>query len=265
MKLNLLMEGTASAEEMNANVAATLARGSEPIEPHFNQYPGAVAICGAAPSLRETHSDIPLDQDILAVNSALGFLLERGRVPRWAMIWDAAEICERFAVPHDGVTYLIGARCHPKVFERLRDCRVIAWHAGGDHNIVEFLSKRGINVPLINGGSAGVTRAIYLAYALGKREMHLHGADSSRSETGETHIRGSLVEERDLRIFMNGRYYQSTPEWCAQIEEFKLMWPLFHHHLGANFTVHGSGLLPDIAALLQQIYAAQPQSLGRAA
>lgn len=244
---------------MNENVAQTLRRGYVRLNEHIWRYHGTVSICGAAPSLADTYRK--LSGDVLAVNSALGFLLDHEVIPRWAMIWDASPLCMQFAVPHPNVTYLVGARCHPAVFERLSGCRVIVWHAAGDHNIEEFLRERGVCEPLISGGSAGVTRAAYLAYALGYREIHFHGADSSYRDN-ETHVRGSVVPEKKFRAYMGGRWWTTTPEWCAQIEEFKMIWKLFHHpQFGVRLTVHGDGMLPHAAKFL----AMNTQLLERAA
>lgn len=246
--LNLYMEACATQEEMNANVLASLERGYTRINEYLGQFSGTVSIVGAGPSLADTYGE--LQGDILAINSAIGYLLERGIAPRWAMIWDASPLCQHFAVPDERITYLIGARCHPSVFERLAGQRIIAWHAGGDHNIAELLEQRGVQEPLINGGSAGVTRALYLAYALGYRDLHLHGADSSYSGD-QTHIKGSLVPEKSITVWLAGQQFRSTPEWCAQVEELKSIWPVFHSsYYGARITVHGTGLFPHAAACL---------------
>lgn len=254
--LLLHMEGCATQEEMNSNVTKTIERGYVRFNEYLTSCSGKVNLCGAGPSLKTTYKG--MTGDVLAVNSAIGFLLDHGVVPKFGMIWDAAEICENFAVPHPEVTYLIGARCHPKVFERLKDCKVIVWHAAGDHNIVDFLAEKSIAEPLINGGSAGVTRGMYLAVALGYRELHVHGADSSYSEEGETHIRGSLVPEKNIVIHVGNhdghKSFRTTPEWCAQIEEFKMIYPYFRA-MGINVFVEGDGMLPHVYRVMANSFA----------
>lgn len=245
------MEACATQDEMNGNVMATIRRGYTRINEYIGSFTGRVHIVGSGPSIKHTWKDI--DSDVLAINSAIGFMIDHGIPPRLAMIWDASPLCQAFAVPSEHTTYLIGARCHESVFDRLKGQRVICWHAGGDHNIADFLREHKIDEPLINGGSAGVTRALYLAYALGYRDIHVHGADSSYSDAGDTHIRGSLVQEKDMKVFVGGKWFRTTPEYCAQVEEFKSIWTLFHHMgYGARVTVHGTGLLPYVASLLRQ-------------
>lgn len=252
--LRLSMEGCATAEEMNANVQATLNRGYERLAGYLDSFSGTVSIVGAAPSIRETYKE--LRGDVMSCNSALGFLLEMGVVPRFQMLWDAHPLVSKFAIPHPDITYLVASRCHPSVFERLKDCKVLVWFAGGDHNIAHFLVKEGLGDEiLVQGGSAAVTRSLYLAYAMGYRDFHVFGADSSYSDDGETHINGSVVPEKDIRIWVGNkvgeaRCFRTTPEWCAQIEEFKMIYQHFHNVCGAKIEVYGEGMLPHVARVL---------------
>ena len=252
--LALQIESAVTQDGMHANVDATIARGYVPFTGYLDSRKGAVHICGGGPSLAETWQDIPEGEDIFAINSAIGYLIRAGRAPRYAMIWDASEVCEAFAVPHPDVTYLIAARCHPKVFERLSDCRVVVWYAGGDHDIMDFMRERKIAEPAIFGGSAGVTRGLFVAYAMGWREIHLHGADSSFQQDDRTHVDGaSLVAEKRLPVHVCGRDFLTTPELCGQVEEIKLIYPMFTTaHMGASITAHGDGMLPHIVRYMAQ-------------
>lgn len=253
--LQLHMECCATKEEMNGNVMDTVRRGYTRINEYLDQSKGWVAICGAAPSLRNRLEELKaLKVDILACNSAIGFLLEHGIVPKWGMIWDAHPLCEQFATPHPDVTYLIGARCHWSVFERLKDCKVIAWHAGGDHNIAELMIEHKIDEPMINGGSAAVTRGMYLSVALGYRKIRIFGADSSYADNGDTHVRGaSLVPEKIFRVSVGNtegcQSFLTTPEWAAQIEEFKAIYANFRQ-IGVPVYSHCEGMWQHIYELL---------------
>lgn len=254
LPLHLHMEGCATEQEMNSNVTATIERGYVPLTGYVDppKYKGKVSIVGSGPSIQYTHKHIK--GDILAINSAIGYLLDQGIVPKFAMIWDAAEICEKFAIPHPKVTYLIGARCHPKVFERLKGCKVIVWHAGGDHNIAKLMVEKGLErEPMVNGGSAGVTRAMFLAVGLGYTRLHLFGADSCYRED-KTHINGSLVPEKDMMIAIGNNpplFFRTTPEWCSQVNEFRDIYSLFiHPKMNVKIKVYGEGMLPYMFELL---------------
>jgi len=250
--LLLSMEGCATEAEMNGNVEATLNRGYTRLNEYLDKYSGTLSIVGAGPSIKETYKEIK--GDVMACNSALGFLLDKGIVPKFSMMWDASPLVEKFAIPHPDILYFVAARCHPKVFERLEGCKIISWFAGGDHNIMDFLQKKGINEPLVNGGSAAVTRSMYLACALGYRDFHIFGADSSYANDGNTHVNGSLVPEKDMEIWVGNhegnKRFRTTPEWCAQVEEFKAIYPYFYNYIGCSIEVYGDGLLPHVARIM---------------
>jgi hypothetical protein len=244
--LVLRMEVCATQEEAESNLSNTFALDYERFNEHMRT--SQLHICGAGPSLEDSYQEI--SGDVLACNSALGFLLDHDVVPRYAMIWDASPLLVNFAIPNPSVTYLLASRCHPSVFERLRGCKIVVWHAGGDYDITGVLERAGINEPMVNGGSAAVTRALYLAYALGYRELHLHGADSSY-RGDRTHVRGSLVPEKRLTVCAQRKFFDTTPEWAAQVEEFKCIYEAFKQpDLNAKIIVHGDGLLPYVANLI---------------
>lgn len=252
MPLALDMHGCATQEEMNGNIEATLKRGYVPINSYLGKYKGRASLVGSGPSIHDTWPE--LTGDVFAVNQAIGFLLERGVVPKFAMLWDAADIVEKFAVPHPDITYLVGSRCHPKVFERLKDCKVIVWHAGGDHNIATLLDEKRVPEPMIAGGSAGITRGLYLVNSLGYCDIHIFGADSSYSDDGKTHANGSLVPEKDLMISIGNNpahWFRTTPEWCAQVQEYRSIYALFTHRDYVKLSVHGKGMLPFMHDLLE--------------
>ena len=249
--LGLLMEGCATVEEMNANFFATLDRGYSPINPYIGAHQGVVSVVGSGPSINETYKE--LEGDVIAINGAIGFLLDKGIVPKWAMLWDAAQIVERFAVPHPDITYLVASRCHPKVFERLKDCKVVVWHAAGDLNIAELMNrpdviaKQPCEEPLINGGSAGVTRAIFVATTLGYKDIRIFGGDSSYAADGSTHVSGgSVVPEKDFTVSIGNdppTYFRTTPEWCAQVEEYRAIYSIMTCAVDIKLQVYGDGML----------------------
>ncbi len=252
LPLLLEMHGCATKEEMNGNFEATMKRRYTRFNEHLGKYSGVCSLVGAGPSLRECYEE--LTGDIMAVNSAIGFLIEKGIAPKFAMLWDAAEIVEQFAVPHSYTTYLVASRCHPKVFERLKNNKVIVWHAAGDHNILEMIKKHDVGEPLVNGGSAGVTRGIFLARALGYETIHIFGGDSSYGPAGDTHINGSLVPEKDLMVSIGNdppKWFRTTPEWCAQIEEYRTIYAMFTHG-GIKLEVHGEGMIQEMHRRLEQ-------------
>lgn len=265
VRLALTMTSCITSQEMHANFHASLERGFVPINDYLGAYSGTCSVVGSGPSIKETHKE--LTGDVIAINSAISYLLDQGVVPKFGVLWDGTQIVEKFARPHPDITYLVASRCHPDVFERLKDCKVIVWHAGGDHDIADVMSrpevqeKLKIPQPLICGGSAGVTRTLYLASVLGYSDIHLFGADSCYSTLGETHIRGSLVPEKDVLISLGdgsdgapAMWFRTTPEWCQQVNEYRAIYALTvsgrlsaltqgePHKLPITLSAHGDGL-----------------------
>lgn len=263
--LGLSMTSCITEQEMHTNFYATLDRGFEPINDYLGAFHGPCSIVGAGPTIKQTHKE--LVGDVIAINSAISYLLDNGIVPKFGLLWDGTEVVEKFARPHPEIIYLVASRCHPKVFERLKDCKVIVWHAAGDHNIADVMNdpevqrKMGKLQPLICGGSAGVTRTIYVATVLGYTDIHIYGADSCYSDDGDTHIRGSVVPEKNILVSLGdgsdgapAMWFRTTPEWCAQVNEYRAMYALtVNHRLSAltqgpphvkpvTLTVHGDSL-----------------------
>ena len=245
-QIQFQMACCADEREVHDNVLATLKRGYEGLTEYLNAPNDEISIAGAGPSVADTYRT--MRGRVMAVNSAVNFLIDRSRPPTLAMLWDASPLVAEFAVPHPQVAYLVNARCHPYVFERLQGQKVVVWFADGDFGVKRILQERGINEPLIKGGSAGVTRAMFLAFAMGYRKIHLHGADSS-ARGGATHIQGSVAKENEMRLWLDkegaGPSFTTTPELAIQAREFGVIKPMFRR-LGAKVEVHGEGLLPHI-------------------
>jgi hypothetical protein len=268
VRLALSMTSCITADNLHENFYATLERGFTPINDYLGAYSGACSIVGSGPTIKETHKE--LVGDVIAINSSISYLLDMGIVPKWGLLWDGTEIVEKFARPHPDITYLVASRCHPKVFERLKDCKVVVWHAGGDHNIAEIMVRPEVCAkmtpqPLIAGGSAGVTRTIYVASVLGYTDVHIYGADSCYSPTGDTHIRGSVVPEKDVMVCLGNDtegapalWYRTTPELCAQVNEYRSIYALTvtgalsaltqgpSNKLAVNLYVHGDSLFKSM-------------------
>lgn len=251
LPLGLDMHSCATQDESNKNIQATLDRGYDSFIPYLDKYSGTISLVGSGPSIEDTYKE--LVGDVCALNGAISYLLDRGIVPDFAMIFDADPVCEKFAVPHPDITYFIASRCHQKVFDRLKDCKVVVWHAGGDHNVHQFLAEREVDEPMVNGGSAAITRAIFLADCLGYRDLHLFGADSSYGKNGNTHVRGSLVHEKDIMVALGDKnpvWFRTTPEWCGQVMEYRSIFTLFTHRNHSKLSVHGDGMLPYMHNLI---------------
>lgn len=233
-------------DEIDLNIESVLSSDYIPFNTLLDAESGAVAIVGSGPSLKDNWERLKtFNGDLIACNAALEFLLERGIVPKYAMCFDADNLANEFAVPKKGVTYLLASRCTPTMFDRLKDCNVVVWHAAGDSNISELLTKYNKMEPMVAGGGTATTRALGIAVALGYKKLHMWGTDSSFSE-GNTHIRQSTTKEKTIEIMCNKKAFITAPWMAKQAEDFKIIAPQLRM-AGIRIIVHGYGLIPHIA------------------
>lgn len=238
-----------TAEDIvHQNLEATFARGYTPFVAAQKQTEKPVSIVGAGSSLASTYKDIV--GDVIACNSAQDFLIGKDIIPKYTMLWDANPILGRVITrPHKDVHYLVASRCHPSVFEKLKDCNVTVWHALGGENVEKYLIERNRNEPMIAGGSSGVTRALFLAGSMGyTKEMHLFGVcDASDGKT--THIMGSVAKQTFIDLRCCGKWWKVAPWMAMQAADFKILAPLMRGN-GVRLVVHGQGFLPYTATFL---------------
>jgi len=233
-----------------------------------------VSICGSGPSLRHTYRDMA--GDIWACNDAGWFLIDRGIVPKYVMVWDPQPlVVDCIRRTHPDTTYLVASMCDPSVFDLLksRDCKVVIWHPWlGDALPIEewligaesksrLLIGYGLQIPdyppdEIVGTSAAVSRSAQFAPLMGYRTLHLHGMDSS-CDAGVVHFEDLAIDilQGTVGIWVglkdmpaSKRRFLTTPQMRRQIKEFI---PLVRSLAAEGITVkvHGSGAIPWLALL----------------
>ncbi|HKI74235.1 MAG TPA: 6-hydroxymethylpterin diphosphokinase MptE-like protein [Pseudomonadales bacterium] len=198
-----------------------------------------LSLCGSAPSLMANLGK--LTGKVMAINAAIPALHEAGIVVDYAMIWDATPEMDRYVCDIPGCEWLIASRVNPKVIEKLLGLgqKVTLWHtATTDPEMMEVLAGR----LQVFGGAQGITRGVFLVGALGYRDVHIFGADSSFGS--ETHIGGSLREENECTCVVEDQAFRTTFWMMAQAESWvEFVLPTLMN-AGMKFTVHGNGLLP---------------------
>lgn len=250
--LSLNMECCETEGNLSRNIARTLGMPYRRVNELLESQSGRINVCGFGPSLKKTFTRI--EGDVLACNGAHDWLIEQGIIPKWAMFMDASPVMTKLVKPHKEVTYLVASRCHQDLFDLLDDYKVVVWHCAGDRDVLGMLEERGRKEPVVNGGTAGVTRGMVMARALGYTQAHLFGCDSSYE--GEfTHVRKSVVDEKELSVWVDGRWFKTVPWMCGQVEDIKVLCPPLTE-LGMKFVFHGNGLLQYIAGTLG--YEVQP-------
>lgn len=265
--LQLVRSVCETPENVLRNIARTLSHPYVRFNELMNTCSGSVSVCGSGPSFEREYPYVV--GDILACNGAHDFLIERGVIPRFAVFFDAAELMDGFIRrPHSDVTYLIASRCHESVFKRLEGYNVVVWHCMGDSGLLELLQDGEKMEPAIHGGSAAVGRGMVVAHELGYRDCHLFGTDSS-FDGDRHHIGAALVPENAIEVCAiyngeRGKWYHSTAWMAGQVEDFMDAAPQLKKK-GFDITVHGTGLLPDMARLMGVPVISQGDDDGRSA
>jgi hypothetical protein len=190
---------------------------------------------------------------VLACNGAVKFLLENGVKPDICAFLDISPVVAGF-IPEvePGMLYLVASVVHPSTLDALEGRHVVLWHCDyGDGRTKDqaeilkaFPKKPG---SLIGGGNTIGMRAPHLGYLSGFRQIHFYGIDSSYSEDGADHayIKHDGPELETVTVKFHGKDYICAPWMAKQAQEFEFYCRQFAS-LGAQFIVHGTGLIPDL-------------------
>jgi len=224
-------------DDMAENVRSAMSRGlreAGPCAPHDR----ILSIAAGGPSLEDTWRD--LTGVIVAANASLGFLLEKGVTPWACGIMDPrphiADLIER----HPDVFFFLGSTCHPRVFDKLKGCKIVLWHPLGVQSAV--MSAGGAKY-LIDGGSTMGLRWLTLGHFMGFRKFHCHGLDSSFRGV-KTH---AYPDYRDGMKQMELCGYQTSLNFIAQIRDWIEGKAVFNSlGDGTELKLFGDGLLQHI-------------------
>ena len=222
-------------EQMRENVISALSRKLPEIEPR-KPHKHRMSIAAGGPSLGDTYKE--LDGVICAVNGSLNFLLERDVKPWGCGVLDPRPHMADVVEARPDVFYFVASVCHPRLFEKLKDCQVGLWHPLGMPGIEDIEGFR----YGIGGGTTMGLRWLNVGYFLGFREFHAHGLDSS-FRGASTHAYADHTDGEAMQEFMG---YQTRRNFLQQIEDWKLTQALFasmpeHEH--PRIKLFGDGLL----------------------
>jgi len=205
-------------------------------------------LVGSGPSAMDMLGDIRRryrdEQTIFAMNGAAHWLAQYGLAPDYQVLLDSRPENRRFVRPIAAKQFLVASQCDPVIFDILKDENVTLFHHVQDGIEKHF---EGTSVLIGGGVTVGLT-AMALCFCLGYRSMHLYGYDSSDRE-GEGHVApqdeaGADADRRE--VWVGRKMFTCAPAMFAQAEAFPAFAKLLADQ-GAMITVHGSGLLPEIA------------------
>lgn len=222
---------------------------------------GTMLLVGGGPSLRESLGKIRFHQsrggEIFALNGTHDWLIERGIIPDYHVLLDSRPENVCFVQkPHRRVKYLLGAQCHPSMFDALEGYDVTLWFSEMDG--VQELTQ-GIEhkpVAIIGGGATVGLKTMFMAHTLGYRRIHFFGFDSCyRDEENHAYPQALNAGESVQEYEVAGRRFFCAPWMAKQSIDFQhqarqLM------ALGYRLTVHGDGL---IAHIMETWKCKQPQ------
>jgi 2-polyprenyl-3-methyl-5-hydroxy-6-metoxy-1,4-benzoquinol methylase len=180
--------------------------------------------------------------DVLALNNAYGFLRDRGIDPDYFMLLDARrENIDFVSNPADSTRHFLSAQCHPDIFDSLDNVTLYFSHEENAKGIKG--KKTMLSAP---AGTVGM-KALSLGFALGYREFHLYGYDSSYGDTHHAYPQPLNDNSNviDVYIEKGGDKYITSPSFSHQAVEFV---PFSRNlvELGCSIELHCSGLLPDL-------------------
>lgn len=178
----------------------------------------ALAIVGSGPSAANQMDEIKnFDGDIWTVNFVYEVLKD---IPVQATVMcDYRELMAELYKDTD-IKHYVASTCHPKLFDRLKGKNVTLFH-------IPFARIPDLSGKLvIQGGTTCVTRAIFLAYALGYRTFHLYGFDSGSPDSKTWHLdgyAGAGYNEQDYTIdrikLPTGKFWTDTG-FIMQVNDF---------------------------------------------
>jgi hypothetical protein len=241
-------------EQLLANVERARADPAERVS-IVPEHGGTALICAGGPSLAEDLIWIRALEyqaaTVFAVNGTAAYLSEREIVIHYHVLLDGRASNARFLIEGSGIQCLLASQCDVAVFDRARELGHSPWIYHADMPGVRERLRKGER--LIGGGTTVGLKAVALAYALGYRKFHLFGFDSSYAEDGADHAYPQAENENQRVTEVTtgeGKTYRTSPWMAQQVEDFRRVAAWYAEH-GCELHVHGQGLLPDVARLMQ--------------
>jgi hypothetical protein len=177
VKAALLESHCIVAEEGRlANLKSNLARGLPVLSQAVPEHQRPLLIVGSGPSVSGLIEYIKQwPGDVWAINGAYDFLLSHGLICEGFFGIDPLpELADYLRNANEYTTFYVSSFCDPAVLDALDGRKVMLWHAMAENRDVFPEGHQ-----MIYGGTTAVTRAPFLALALGYRDINMIGVDSS--------------------------------------------------------------------------------------
>lgn len=147
----------------------------------------------------------------LAVNGALQLFVERGLAPTFAAVCDPQELVADFFknAPRDTI-YLIASKCHPRVFEALKDRDVRIWH------VEEPGTPPGLRT--CPTASTITPTAIALMRQLGWRRFETWGWDACFLDGLDHAVSQPIAPIQLVTVKVGDKAFHTTPAWAHEAD-----------------------------------------------
>lgn len=214
------------------------------------KHDGTFVICGSGPSIEDHVEEIRADKEagkpICAVKDCYDFLVSKGIIPD--LYLSVEPRYKPIKTPQKESAYLLASRCNPRMFEDLKDYRVVMWHSWSREDELAVLDGK----PCIGGGTTSGLRAVNVGYCLGFRKFKMYGMDSSLGKRGEKRINQDKLgnEVKTIEVSLeNGEVYITNMAMAAQANEAQ---SIYDSMPDVSVDVIGSGLIPAIWKLRKE-------------
>jgi len=243
-------------EEIRHNVTTNSALDLEwlKVEP---EHDGVAVMIGGGGSVADYIAEIKDLQHhggvVFAMNAASKWAREHGVDVDYQCIIDAKEETSTLVDP-EARGHLFGSQCHPKTVDAV--LWPIIWHVESgsieDYFPPEKVARGGY--ALLGGGAGVGNSAVVAAYALGFREFHIFGFDSSHRD-GKSHAYEQPMNTfiPNTQVRWGDRTFTASVAMKVHAERFQVTSQKLKQ-LGCNFTLYGDGLL-------QTMYHTKPENL----
>jgi hypothetical protein len=205
----------------------------------------SLAIIGGGPTLNDTYKEIANYDVVMSCGSTHDHLTKLGVRSNYHLECDPELMQVKYYQTNKiGCTYLVASRCHSSMFQVLKHKKVILWHMWEEDLTIE--PYRGELA--IKGAISCVLCALSTALAMGFKDIHFFGFDSSFPDKDNHHAYPSEESAQMLTTRLGdpetGPQFLTTSTWIAQARTFHEMQGAWGHEFKA--TVHGDSMMAEM-------------------